>query len=58
MSAITTTDMANWMNDPAVWEIVADAIGHHPYTYDMDDSSHRLDVVQIVMTAAAKVLKP
>lgn len=58
MSAITTTDMANWMGDSAVWAIVADAIGEHPYTYDMDDSSHRLDVVQIVMETAAKVLRP
>ena len=58
MSAITTTDMAKWMNAPDTWDSVADAIGDRPYSYDLDDSSHRLDIVQIVMCAAAKVLRP
>ena len=55
--SLTTTDMANWMNNPDTWVAVAAAIGDHPYTYDMDDSSVRT-VVQIVMSAAAKVLRP
>lgn len=37
------------------WQMVADRIGSHPHTYDLSDSSHRLDVVQIVLTALLKV---
>ena len=57
MTAPTTTDMAKWMADPDTWDVVADAIGHHPYEYNLDDRSHRVDVVQIVMSAAAKLLR-
>lgn len=44
------------LTDPATWDAVAVQIGHHPYTYDLSDSSHLLDVVQIVCEAAAKAL--
>ena len=37
------------------WERVAEIIGDHQYTYDLSDSSHRLDVVQIVCEALAKI---
>lgn len=47
--------MKEWLNQPETWDKVAEAIGTHPYEYDLGDSSHRLDVVQIVLTAAAKV---
>jgi hypothetical protein len=40
---------------PEFWDQVAKAIGDHPYTYDLDDSSHRLDVVQIVCQTVAQV---
>ena len=42
---------ATGFNDPQLWERVAEVIGEHPYTYDLDDRSHRLDVVQIVCEA-------
>lgn len=51
------TAKKNPLNDPETWDAVAEEIGEHRYVYDMNDSSHRLDVVQIVCTAAAKVLK-
>lgn len=44
------------LNDPALWEQVSTAIGDHPYTYDLGDDSHRLDVVQIVCEALAEVV--
>lgn len=46
--------MSAWLLDFDTWEKVAERIGRHPYTYDLDDSSHRLDVVQIVCEALAK----
>jgi hypothetical protein len=50
------TDIAGWLASPSTWEKVAAAIGPHPYTYDLDDRSHRLDVVQIVMEAASRLV--
>jgi len=38
------------------WAAVADAIGHHPHSYDLSDESHRLDVVQIVCEQLAKLV--
>jgi len=38
------------------WTAVADAIGHHPHSYDLSDESHRLDVVQIVCEQLAKLV--
>jgi hypothetical protein len=46
-------DLVRTLRDPDTWESVAAAIGDHPYTYDLDDTSHRMDVVQIVCEAAA-----
>jgi hypothetical protein len=46
-------DVPATLRDPQTWERVAERIGHHPYTYDLSDSSHRLDVVQIVCEALA-----
>lgn len=44
------------LNDPDLWEQVSAAIGAHPYTYDLSDDSHRMDVVQIVCLALAEVV--
>lgn len=44
------------LNDPDLWERVAGRIGEHPYTYDLGDDSHRLDVVQVVLAALWKEL--
>lgn len=41
------------LRDPNAWEAIAADIGDRPHTYDLDDSSHRMDVVQIVCQAAA-----
>lgn len=41
--------------DPTLWQAVADQIGDHRFTYDLSDDSHRMDVVQIVLEATAKV---
>lgn len=37
------------------WQKVADVIGFHDYVYDLADESHRMDVVQIVLQAYAKL---
>jgi hypothetical protein len=37
------------------WELVAEAIGPHNYQYDLGDTSERLDVVQIILTALARI---
>ena len=52
----TSDDVRGWLLDFDTWERVAERIGKHPFTYDLDDSSHRLDVVQIVCEALAKGL--
>lgn len=56
MTAINANDagaVIATLRKPETWEAVAAAIGEHPYTYDLDDDSHRMDVVQIVCEAAA-----
>lgn len=39
-----------------LWERVADEIGDHDYGYDLNDSSHRLDIVQVICEALARVV--
>ncbi len=46
-----------WLDQPDTWAAVAKAIGPHDYTYDLGDTSHRLDLVQIVLTVAAQVAR-
>lgn len=48
--------LAGRLADPDTWQAVADAIGCHPYQYDLGDSSERLDVVQIVCEALAHTI--
>lgn len=43
------------LRSSVTWERVAEAIGHHPYEYDLSDTSERLDVVQIVLTTLDRV---
>lgn len=47
-------DVAEWLLDPETWIGAAEAIGKHDFTYDLSDSSHRMDVVQIVCEALTK----
>ena len=51
MSDLDDTTVEARLGDPRVWDRIAEAIGKHPYEYDMGDDSHRLDVVQIVCEA-------
>lgn len=45
-----------WLKDPATWEAVSAAVATvTTHEYDLEDSSHRLDVVQIVCEAVARL---
>lgn len=51
--ASLSREQHDWLRDPETWENAAEAIGKNDHLYDLGDSSHRLDVVQIVCQALA-----
>jgi len=48
--------LAGRLTDPDTWQAVTNAIGHHPYEYDLGDGSERLVAVQIVCEALARTI--
>jgi hypothetical protein len=54
LAVLATNAVKKWLTSPDAWDLIAEAIGDHSYEYDLGDSSHRLDVVQIVCQAAAR----
>ena len=53
VAGLSAKQVAGWLLDFDVWERVSERITS-AHTYDLDDSSHRMDVVQIVCEALAQ----
>jgi hypothetical protein len=43
------------LRSPDTWVAVVKALGDHPYEYDFEDESERLDAVQIICETLASV---
>lgn len=48
--------MLDDLRKPETWERIADALADKDYSYDLSDSSERLDIVQIVCEAIFRVM--